>query len=129
MGAILNKDEDQADSVAPAAAIEERIDPGDGTAYTWKQFVAYYRDISTAEEILEYWERCPLLTASSKAPESAAKAAVSLGAGKVSEVTPHSVPLSWEVHRRYNDFKALRDNLGVRRSVVGRSFPAKSIFK
>lgn len=40
------------------APVERRIDPDDGTAYTWEEFSDYYRGKYKKKAIEAYWEEC-----------------------------------------------------------------------
>jgi len=43
-------------------AEEKRIDPDDGTAYTWEEFNAYYKGQKyKKKEIESYWEECTVM--------------------------------------------------------------------
>lgn len=38
--------------------MEKRIDPDDGKAYTWEEFLAFYKGTFAAKKIEAYWDSC-----------------------------------------------------------------------
>lgn len=47
-----------------AGAVEYRIDPRDGVAYTWQEFAQWYRSSFSVPAIVAYWDRCAEIEAS-----------------------------------------------------------------
>jgi len=73
---------------------EKRVDPDDGSAYTWDEFSTYYKGKYKKKAIEEYWETCKLVKSKKKgkkaaeeepAPKAKAKTKAKKGEGKGEE--------------------------------------------
>jgi len=74
---------------------EKRVDPDDGSAYTWEEFSEYYRGKYKKKEVENYWETCEVLKkkkgkgkGKGKEPEPKAKAKAKVKAKAREEPEP-----------------------------------------
>eukprot|EP00927_Polykrikos_kofoidii_P042714 TRINITY_DN3676_c0_g1_i1.p2 TRINITY_DN3676_c0_g1~~TRINITY_DN3676_c0_g1_i1.p2 ORF type:complete len:142 (-),score=43.57 TRINITY_DN3676_c0_g1_i1:21-446(-) len=52
---------------------ERRIDPEDGTAYTWEEFSEYYANKYKKKAIASYWEECEVVKSKKNRSKAAKK--------------------------------------------------------
>jgi len=75
--------------------MEKRIDPDDGKAYTWEEFLGFYKGTFTPKKIEAYWDSCAVrgkgkgkAKAKAKATAGAAEAKTPLRRLRVGDEMP-----------------------------------------